>query len=444
MVDNIVETDKNVADNENPPWGATITLGDTVYATSLFWQPLQDPTDPLPEINETAEGVFLKPADVYCIRSGNTPQYGLGINEEGHRAGQVSAAIALAEAFAEHSSFVSVFKVPEGWWFLAVRNDLILSEEDVLYLNEDDAQRAFFSMMAVPDWGRKIAPANWGIDGTTEMSLASVLANSRQVKLKNIRGIKEKKALAIIGGIALVVLWVLFKIATSLFGGPSNNIVMLAPPPKAKTEIQITDTVVKQETKRLPWEDLPVPEDVLKYCYEAITQLRQVVIPGWNIQEMACNSVGVSVSWNRSWGRISWLEKSFSEHNVRFANKVLSPDGGNFVGITLLTNVRFAQSEPNLTKDEIINELNEFFDTIKVAVSLSEQKDVKISAERGFSVKTEENYVSVKFNFNSNYDPLLWTSVLTMFKALEVLSIRYLPSNNTWVYEGLIYEKLSQ
>ncbi|MGD9638802.1 MAG: type 4b pilus protein PilO2 [Alphaproteobacteria bacterium] len=443
MVEDSTETGQDVADNENPPWGATITLGETVYAASLFWQPLQDPSDPLPEINETAEGVFLKPADVYCVRTGNTPQYGLGVNEEGHKSGQVSAAIALAEAFSEFSSFVSVFKVKEGWWFLAVRNDLILSEEDVLYLNEDDAQRAFFSMMAVPDWGRKIAPASWGVDGTIEMDLEAVLANSRQVKLRNLRGIKEKKALIIIGAGALLALWILVKVFGSLFGGNSNRIIAVAPPSKVKKEVQVKETIFQKEEVKKPWEDLAVPDDVLKYCLETINQLKQVTIPGWGVNEFACNPVGVSASWKREWGRIEWLNRSFDENNIRFANRVLSPDGNSFFGVMLLTNVRFAQSTPNLSKTEIVNELNEFFHSVNVPVTVTETKIDRKEAKKGFSLKTEESIVSIKFSFNSQYDPLMWSRVLTMFQGLEIITIRYTPSTNTWVYEGQIYERAS-
>ena len=65
-------------------WGTSITVGGTVYAVGLFWQPLQDPDNPLDEIRDTAEGT-LEGADLYCIKNAGAQQYGLGISVEGHK-----------------------------------------------------------------------------------------------------------------------------------------------------------------------------------------------------------------------------------------------------------------------------------------------------------------------------------------------------------------------
>lgn len=67
---------------------------------------------------------------------------------------------------ADRSSFVAVFKVDNGWWYTCIRNDIILSDGDMLFLNEQEAKDQFLSMLAVPDWGRKIAPPEWGIEET--------------------------------------------------------------------------------------------------------------------------------------------------------------------------------------------------------------------------------------------------------------------------------------
>ena len=114
--------------NEEPSWGPTIVVNNTTYAVSLFWQPLQDTNDPYPEVKETVDNV-MEGADLFCVRSGTSPQYGIGNSTEGHKVGLPSAAAAIADIFQDNSSSVAVFEVDEGWWFIAVRNDLILSEE---------------------------------------------------------------------------------------------------------------------------------------------------------------------------------------------------------------------------------------------------------------------------------------------------------------------------
>ena len=56
--------DANLADddydgrNVQRSWGTSITVGGTTYATSLFWQPLQNVTDPFQEVEDASEGVL--------------------------------------------------------------------------------------------------------------------------------------------------------------------------------------------------------------------------------------------------------------------------------------------------------------------------------------------------------------------------------------------------
>ena len=109
-----------------------ITIGRSEYAVGLFWQPLQDPDDPIPEIRETMESD--EDANFYTLYvDGRAPQYGIGRSSSGHKEGQIAAGSAVLSALSEKSSFVAVFEVKEGWWFVAARNDLVLPEEDVLY-----------------------------------------------------------------------------------------------------------------------------------------------------------------------------------------------------------------------------------------------------------------------------------------------------------------------
>ena len=68
-------------------WGTSITVGGTTYATSLFWQPLQNPTDPMQEIEDTSAAV-LEGSDLFCIKSGRAPQFGICVSQEGYKSGQ--------------------------------------------------------------------------------------------------------------------------------------------------------------------------------------------------------------------------------------------------------------------------------------------------------------------------------------------------------------------
>lgn len=63
------------ADNKRT-WGTKIVVDGVSYATSLFWQPLQNQEDPYAEVGEASEGV-LEGADLFCIKPGKAPQFGI-------------------------------------------------------------------------------------------------------------------------------------------------------------------------------------------------------------------------------------------------------------------------------------------------------------------------------------------------------------------------------
>ena len=167
-------TNTDFADREEPKaWGTSFESGGKTYAASLFWQPLQNSDDPYTEIKEASENV-LEGSDLFCIKPGKSPQFGLCISYQGYKKGALAAAVSVATALADRSSFLAVFKVSNGWWYVCARNDTILSDGDMLFLNEEDAKEQFMSMLAVPDWGRKIAPADWLVEDTTNIALEAV------------------------------------------------------------------------------------------------------------------------------------------------------------------------------------------------------------------------------------------------------------------------------
>ena len=68
-------------------WGTNIELDGVTYATSLFWQPLQNNDDPFTEVGEASEGV-MEGADLFCIKQGKAPQVGLCASQEGYKSGE--------------------------------------------------------------------------------------------------------------------------------------------------------------------------------------------------------------------------------------------------------------------------------------------------------------------------------------------------------------------
>lgn len=115
MLENAKLYDKDLESDATRSWGATTVVDGIRYATSLFWQPLQNKDDPYTEIEESAESV-LEGADLFAFKPGKAVQYGVCASTDGYKKGLPSLAVSLSTALGDKSSFVAVFRVDNGWW----------------------------------------------------------------------------------------------------------------------------------------------------------------------------------------------------------------------------------------------------------------------------------------------------------------------------------------
>lgn len=147
MLEDANLTDEDVEKSKEQSVGTEIVVDGVEYATNLFWQPLQNKDDPFMEVEEASQGI-LEGADLFCIKPGKAPQFGICVSTDGYKKNEEAAAVPLATALSDRSSFIAVFKVNSGWWYTCIRNDIILSDGDMLFLNEEDAKNQFESMLA--------------------------------------------------------------------------------------------------------------------------------------------------------------------------------------------------------------------------------------------------------------------------------------------------------
>ena len=430
----VATSDSAVSSDEDTQWGATITVGNTVYATTIFWQPLQDPDNPLPEVRETAENV-LENADLYVIRPTGMPQYGLGISSEGHKPGMPVAALALADAFSDLPSSVSVFKVPEGWWFVAIRNDLILSEDDMLYRNEEDAKRTFLSMMAVPDWGRRIAPVEWGIEGTEELDITEVFKDTPKVKLSKLKSDFNIKVIAAIAVAVVLIAWGGFALLSRFSATEEIIEEVAAPAPVVKPVVEKPKVVFLP----MPWESLVIPADFMNACTKSASQLVAAKIPGWRMSDIDCQQVGLSTSWTMAQGRLANFQTALNYYDVEGLNFTVSESGRSVVGSISFGSLKRALSAPTLSTQEIVSGLTDIFQALDIplTVNVSNVSPVATSDR----VAQQEPYSYVNFSFSSNLPVSEWGNFFSNFDALELTNMVYNVNSNTWKYEGRIYGK---
>lgn len=426
-------TDESASSEEDSQWGATMTVGNTVYAATIFWQPLQDPDNPLPEVRETAENV-LENADLYVIRPTGMPQYGLGISAEGHKSGMPVAALALADAFSDLPSSVAVFKVPEGWWFVAIRNDLILSEDDMLYKNEEDAKRTFLSMMAVPDWGRRIAPAEWGIEGTEELDIADVFDGTPKIKLSKLKSDFNIKTIAILALVIVLIAWGGFALL-SHFSDTEEIIEEVASPPVVKPVVEKP----KVFSIPMPWESIILPSDFINVCTKSTSQLVAAKVPGWVIGDIDCQQVGLSTSWNMIQGRLGNVQAALNFYNIDGLNFTISENGRSVIGSINFGTLKRTYSAPTMRAQEIVTELTDIFQALNIPLSVNISNVSPVATSE--KVVQQEPYSYVNFSFSSNLPVSEWGIFFSNFDALELTSMVYNVNSNNWKYEGRIYGK---
>lgn len=427
---------------ERQDLSGTIVVGGTIYAVGLMWQSLQNPDDPIPEIREVIES---EPGlDLYCLRPASAPQYGVGRKSMGHREGQPSAAAAVASYYADKTSVCAVFKVKEGWWFVSIRNDLILSEEDRLFTNEEDAQRAFFSMMAVPDWDIKIAPKNWEVEGAEEVELAPVVKNARKIRLVELSAVKRTQFLI---GITLVVIALLggvVYLVSSLWETVFTQEKIVAVPTPT-----VIEPVVPAPEKPKPWERLPDINVFLNKCWNNSYQLNNLTIPGWQLGTVVCTPTGITTNWTKSWnpgGRIAWVKKAIEEYKISRIDIQLNESGNIASGRIAFNDIPLEASIPTLTASQIREELTDISQATNLPIQFSVQtvQDPPNNPD-GTPPPNQQNYTYYAFTVVSAYTPWEWKPFFDKFSGLELLKIEYNPAvesvNNKWKYEGRIYAK---
>lgn len=410
------------------------------YAVNLTWQPVQNLDDPLTEIREAIESE--PDADLYCYRQTSVAQYGIGRSALGHRSGMPSLAAAVAEALSEYESFCAVFKVKEGWWFVAVRNNLILAEEDSLLLSEEEARRAYTSMMAVPDWDLRIVPPEWDIGGTQQYELEKLVQQGRKVRLQEINAARKTYFLVFI---AIVIILALVALIYSLIGiwrnfAPKQTIQPIQTP-------QIIQPVVPEPEKAKPWEQLTSTEPFVKACWDNIYQIKSISFPGWKLGLITCTPEGIKTTWakNGKEGFLSWIRFGVREYQFTDLTVDTMANPSTAVGVISFPSLPTVASVPYLTPRQLQEDLTEIQQYTGLNLQFAQQTLLdppnKPDGSRPANQKTY-NYFS--FSTLSDYTPWEWMKFFDKFAGFVLTKIEYNPSNDTttkWKYEGRIYAK---
>ncbi len=415
-----VESQDEASNVSGKEWASSFTVNGVSYAASVFWESLQNIEAPYIDAKEAAENVLVG-ADLFCVKHGKSPQLGLATSSQGFKKNMNVAAVTAVTSMSDVSSLLAVFKVDAGYWYLCIRNDVILSDGDVLFVKEDDAKEQFMSMLSVPDWGRKIAPEEWGIEETEQKSIEEVFSNGLDTKLEKINALRGPELLIVIVLSLAAGAWLIMYISSTFF----------------ETKTQATKVVTRRAKKKVvkkvakvvpaPWESMIDPVWMLDTCRQNILSLTSISTPGWTNQGVTCMPSGAMTSWKRNFGRLSWMELSLAYSGLTFANKMIDDKATSITVSMPFQDVKRKTSLPMKTIPELRNMINDLFQALNLSISLSTGK-----VTSGGKV-----YNTLNFRINSTYDPNVWKEMLTKFSGLKINNIRY--NKGVWNYEGTIY-----
>ena len=407
---------------EEKAWKSSFNEEGVTYAASLFWQPLINDDSPLPEVKEAAENI-LEGADLYVVRKGKSSQFGLAASSQGFVKGTPSAAVSLVTALGNVTSFLGVFKVDTGWWYICFRNDVILSDGDTLFVNEKDAKDQFISMLAVPDWDALYAPKEWGIEDTKPDALATLISRGLIVKLEKINGSNDMVMLGVVVVGFGIILWYGYSTLQNMF--------FAAPEAPVIAPVEQVEAPAPEPPEPKPWETVENPVDIMRECYNATKKVVQIVTPGWSLEGVTCNSGGLVTSWKRDLGRITWMEQALDVSGVTFTSRVISEDGNTFMVTVPIGEISTLNSPPEYSEKDLRDIINDLNQTLETQISMSK---TSWSSARGAI------YNIMSFGITSQYDPLTWIELLMKFSGLSVKEITYDVNSGTWTYKGEIYE----
>jgi Pilin accessory protein (PilO) len=394
------------------------------YAVGLDWFQIED----IPSADREAKAMATRDtskADFYCARITGTPQFGLGQRSHGHRSGQLSLAAAVADN--RHGSWLGCFAVEGGFYLIAVRDDGIYPGTDKFFVSEDEA-RSNYDQLYEAEWNERFAPASFGLEGSKDLPINSLLVVKPQVKLRDVAG--RSRTVYMLGGLILV--------GGLVFAGFQYNSYL------QRLEVERTLAEMSKNARNplkqqveippMPWEGRPEGAAFLERCVQAIQSLKPFEFPGWKSNLYGCTGGDgtsraavielvrdgpiSSINW------ISWVrEKAGRKWGV-------SPSGADRAQVT-----QQLESIPEIKIDvqtariaEIQRFLLSRFDEMLTKVSLSPGENTEFVS-------------GLKFSFKTQVDPMNYHGVLQNIPALVVSKVTYDPNTWLWSVEGVAYEQ---
>ena len=416
----------------------TISVHRKKYAVGLFWQPVASSGGGRTGAHRLAHSIDGH----YGLYVEYNQMIGLATRHSGCRSGMPSAAAEVVEAMSEHSSFLAVFEIPNGFYIVAVRNGIIL--QDKVYESESVARKEYSSLSEMPDWGAFIAPSAWGMPRSIERKIEDVITGHSHTALHSI-----SLSASIVWSLLLLFLFLfligtVFRTSILETVSPRKSIQKIDPELAAEYKRQVEEKNKELDEeynieKKLPPEPIVLPYEVLPdvaqradICYRAIALLMQQ-IPGWNQVSAKCDETHATAQIRRSFGTLGDFYEVATDLMPGAYVQELSDD---LISVRVaLPELDVVASQDERDTDTIIREVTTLFQGMDTPVEINAVTDTVTNG-------VDTAYFDiVEIAASSKMVPMQFMQMFENFGGVYLTACDWNSSNRTWNYEVIIYAK---
>ena len=415
-----------------------ITIHRRKYAAGLFWQPLPAGSGGRMYARRLARSIDGH----YSGYVEYNFMIGLSMRRLGHKSGMPSVAAEVTEALSEHSSFLAVFVVENGYYMVAVRNGIIVV--DRIFEQESDARAEYAEMAQMPDWGAFIAPAKWGMPRAVERTLDDVVIGRSRTVLRSISMTRS-----IIFSVLLVLLFILFMVLVYRDSGVKSvsngkKLEQIDEETVAEYRRQIEEKN-KQLDEQFQIEKKPEPEPIVPpyellpdvaaradICYRAMGFLMQPV-SGWNQVSVKCDEKYATVQLRRTYGTLGDFYIIATDLMPGAFVTELSED--LLTVRATLPQVATIASRDERDTETLVRDITTAFQSVNTPVEIQTVVD---TVTNGVDVQT---FDVVEVAASSKLTPMQFMKIFEDFGGVYMTKCDWNASNRTWNYEVIIYAK---
>lgn len=403
--------------------------GKKSYAIGLFWQVANSATTAAREAKDLSAEKGME-ADLFVLRKiDENGQFGLARKADGVPVRAISAAAVLADF--KKGSWLGVFSLADGWWFVSVRDDLLLPDGDRFFVSEHEARDRFNEAISEGAWDTIYAPEGWA-PNVEQLPIDELLIPAAGPRLNETNPIKARLKSIIIIGMTLLIA----AVSAYMYGSWQQE-----------RERQIVEEQVKNKLDNIrnnqadkptpPWFLAPVPAAVMDNCLAAM-QVIPPGAPGWDLQRISCDKKSATYRWDRKDGTVSW----FSTWIKKYGNfdQTFEPSGKDVrVKITIPT--------PNARGEEPIYKTAE---VMKYLMMLAQSTDTplrigspRIEQKPADAPKTwtPAEYAPLPFQIDTESVDL-WKDHLIKISGLVINKIEWHSEKQTYQITGDVYVRV--